>query len=259
MEYIFLSIVFILGLAIGSFLNVLIDRLAKGQKITGRSHCDHCRRKLTYRDLIPVVSFFLLKGKCRYCQKKISWFYPLVELLTGVFFVLIIQWQNFKPYQFFSFYHFLLTISYLGITSCLIVIFFQDLKYRIISDWIQLFFFFFVLISHLLSFSIDLEKFLINQFFSGIIVMLPILFLHLITAGRGMGFGDVKLSFTIGFFLGIKKGFLALYFAFIIGGIIGLILILFKKKKLKSKIAFGPFLVTGLILVLSLRRWIILI
>ena len=84
--------------------------------------------------------------------------------------------------------------------------------------------------------------------------MLPILFLWLVTAGRGMGFGDVKLSFTIGFLLGAKAGFLALYFAFVIGGIIGLILLLLKKKKLKSKIAFGPFLVLGVLIMLFWQK-----
>ncbi len=80
--------------------------------------------------------------------------------------------------------------------------------------------------------------------------MLLILFLHLVTKGKGMGFGDVKLSFTIGFLLGWRAGFLALYFAFVIGALVGLFLIVLKKKKLRSKIAFGPFLVVGVIIMM---------
>ena len=77
-------LVFSFGLCIGSFVNVVVDRLPKGKKITGRSHCEFCRKTLEATDLVPVVSFFLLKGRCRYCKKKLSWQYPLVELATGL-------------------------------------------------------------------------------------------------------------------------------------------------------------------------------
>ncbi|NTU72891.1 prepilin peptidase, partial [Candidatus Roizmanbacteria bacterium] len=80
--------IFILGTAIGSFLNVLIDRLPQGKSIGGRSHCDYCEKQLTPVDLVPVLSFIFLRGKCRYCHKKLSIQYPLMELLTGVIFVL---------------------------------------------------------------------------------------------------------------------------------------------------------------------------
>lgn len=272
MEFFF---IFIFGLIIGSFLNVLIDRLALEQKLTGRSYCDHCHHRLSWYDLIPIISYFLLKAKCRYCGKKISWQYPLVEFLTGFFFVLITHNQlltNQKQRLFFPTREFFDPVeNWLGffslslisliilllIYSILIVIFFQDLKYQIISDWLQAFFFIFAFLYQIINIQSQFthcnlfcfSRLLIDYFFAGIFVMLPILFLHLITRGRGMGFGDVKLSFTIGFFLGLKNGLIALYISFIFGGIVSIMLILLGRKRLKSKIAFGPFLVIGIILV----------
>lgn len=276
MFYFFL---FILGASVGSFLNVLIDRLPLEKSISGRSYCDHCQHKLSWYDLIPIVSFILLKGRCRYCGKKISFYYPLVEFLTGFSFVFITKFQipNSPPntgppladkfqtifnFQFSNswslFGYWLLMIGYLGIISCLIVIFFSDLKYQIIPDWIQLFFFIFALIYRITMSQITPARCnlacyiapLFPYFVGGFLISLPVLFLHLATFGRGMGFGDVKLAFNIGFLLGIKAGFLALYFGFVLGGVVGLILLLLKKKKLKSKIAFGPFLVVGIIIML---------
>lgn len=231
----FYFFIFFLGASVGSFLNVLIDRLALEEKITGRSRCDHCGHKLSWFDLIPIVSFFLLRGKCRYCSKKISWQYPLVEFLTGLCYVFVFL----KVGPFFERSDLLIIM----IVSSLIVIFFQDFKYQIISDWIQIFFFIFVLFYQIITSQITP----LRWFFDGLVVMLPIFFLHFITHGRGMGFGDVKLSFTIGFLLGIKGGLMALYLSFIIGGIVGILLIFFGRKKLKSRIAFGPFLVIGII------------
>jgi leader peptidase (prepilin peptidase)/N-methyltransferase len=263
MIYLFL---FILGLSVGSFLNVLIDRLPLGKKITGRSYCDHCRHQLAWHDLIPIISFFLLRAKCRYCGKKISWQYPLVETITGVIFILIFNFQfsvfnEFSISQFsmnWSFSHWDLIVNWIlkiGILSCLIVIFFSDLKYQIIPDSMQVVLFIFALIYHIVMTQITPTRCNLACYGgSGIVVMLPILFLWLVTRGRGMGFGDVKLAFNIGFLLGIKGGLLAIYFGFITGGIIGIILLLARKKKLKSKIAFGPFLVLGILIMMFWQK-----
>ena len=240
---------FILGTSIGSFLNVLIDRLPKERSINGRSQCDYCKKKLSGWDLIPVISFIALGGKCRYCHKRLSFYYPLVEMITGISFFLIFNFkflifnENFK----FQISNSLNLLALLGIVSCLIVIFFSDLKYQIIPDSIQVALFIFILISNF--------KFqILNYLSSGLIVMLPILFLWWVTHGRGMGFGDVKLAFNIGFLLGLKAGMLALYFGFIIGAVVGLVLIFSKQKKLKSKIAFGPFLVIGTTVILFFQQ-----
>lgn len=242
-----LLFIFIFGLAIGSFLNVLIDRLPKDESIQGRSHCDFCKKTIAWYDLIPVVSFILLGGKCRNCKKALSWQYPLVELVTGILF--IVTWlylpngvipglmvQN--PSGF------LIKIAYFGIVSMLIVIFFADSKYHIIPDQIQLVLFGFALIilpQHGLIINIFIDHVL-----ACLLVAAPIYFLYWVTKGKGMGFGDVKLAFIIGLLMGIKSGFLVLYMAFILGALIGVTLMIFKKRGLKSKIAFGPFLVLSL-------------
>lgn len=234
-----IAYLFVLGVSIGSFLNVLIDRLPKDRKITGRSSCDFCHRKLTWLDLIPVFSFILLGGACRYCKKKISYYYPIVEIITGIFFIL--TWFFIQP-----------SIFYLGIISLIIVIFFTDWKYQIIPDQIQIAFFLFALaifITNGLS-----AREILYHLWEGFVVLAPILAIYFLTKGKGMGFGDVKLAFVIGFFLGIKQGLTVLYLAFILGALIGIVLIVLKKKKLKSKIAFGPFLTIGILILLFFKN-----
>lgn len=244
----FYFFLFILGASIGSFLNVLIDRLPFEKPINGRSICDHCHRQLAWYDLIPIVSFFLLRGKCRYCGKKISFYYPLVEFITGVSFVFVFLKDGFlKDGPFLE--RSVLLMILLMMISCLIVIFFSDLKYHLIPDQVQVALFIFGLI--LLPFHGSfLPLIFVNRVLAALLVAAPIFFIHFFTNGKAMGFGDVKLAFNIGFLLGIKAGFLALYFAFVLGGILGIFLILLKRKKLKSKIAFGPFLVVGLLIML---------
>lgn len=236
--------IFILGTAIGSFLNVLIDRLPQDKSILGRSHCDYCKKKLRWYDLIPVISFFLLGGRCRYCHKKLSFQYPLIEMLTGLAFIII--WT-------FSFSPIILStavgkIIILGIVSCLIVIFFSDLKYHLISDYLLLALFVFSLIYHLSSITStsSFPHFLI----SSLAVAFPIWLIYFLSKERAMGLGDVYLALNIGFLLGWQSGFLALYIAFVTGAIFGLFLILLKRKKIKSKISFGPFLVIGTVVML---------
>ena len=224
---------FIMGLAIGSFLNVLIDRLPKEEGINGRSHCDYCKKTLVWYDLVPVVSFITLHGKCRYCRKKLSFFYPFVELVTGAMFVWVGYWTN-------GVINLVLTLA---MVSSLLVIFFADAKYHIIPDSIQVVFFLsglFLLIVRGLT-----PGMLVDHLIGAIVVMFPILFLFLLTSGKGMGFGDVKFAFSIGFFLGLLNGLIALYIAFVTGALFGIIAIISKRKQLKSRIAFGPFLVLG--------------
>lgn len=240
----FLNIyLFILGTVFGSFLNVLIDRLPQEETIGGRSHCDSCKKKLKPFDLIPVFSFLFLKGKCRYCGTKLSWFYPFFELLTGVIFVL--TWNYFPTIGFIHEYKllFLKGIN-LAIVSTLLVIFFADLKYQIIPDSMQVSLFLFTSVKYILIASST--AFVIQHLLAGLAIMSPILAIFLFTRGQGMGFGDVKLAYNIGFIVGYLQGFLALYIGFITGALFGLSLLIFKRKKLKSAIAFGPFLILGL-------------
>ena len=260
----FYLLIFLLGIAIGSFLNVLIDRLPQEETIMGRSHCDHCEKELEWNDLFPIFSYIYLKGKCRRCKKRLSFFYPMVELITGAMFVgvLIFSSNNLRGSpiamlknggsisdSLLSIHtNFLYVLALLGIVSCAIVIFFADFKYQIIPDSIQVALFSFSFL-FLITQGITPQIFL-DHVLASFITMLPILLLFLFTKGKGMGFGDVKLAFTMGFLLGIVGGLAAVYIGFIAGAVIGIILILLKRKKFKSKIAFGPFLIIGFLFAL---------
>lgn len=243
----FFFIVFILGLCVGSFLNVLIYRLPRGLKfVKGRSFCPECKRKINWFDNVPLISFILLKGRCRYCHSPISLRYPVVELLTGVLFVLgaFSQLGNLSHLSHLSWTETILTWV---LFSGLIVIFFVDLEHQIIPDdvvapLIILFSLrqFFPLPTSFSSFSLLTSHF--SSFVSGIGSFLFMFSIYIITKGQGMGFGDVKLAFLIGLVLGYPKIIVAFYLAFLTGAFVGVILILVRKAKFGQKIAFGPFL-----------------
>jgi prepilin signal peptidase PulO-like enzyme (type II secretory pathway) len=225
--------IFIVGIFVGSFLNVLADRLSFGESILGRSHCSFCKKNIQWYDLIPVLSFIHLHAKCRHCHKSLSFWYPISEILTGVLFLL--TWLYFPG----SFIDKGLAI---GVIACLIAIFLADIKYQIIPDEILI-----VLgIISLWFAKNNMPDHIIAAAFLGSLFYL----LYFLTKKRGMGFGDVKFSIIIGLLLGVKAGLIAIYLSFLIGGIIGIILLVAKAKKLKSKIAFGPFLIVGVILML---------
>lgn len=254
-----LFIIFCIGASIGSFLNVLIDRLPQNKSVGGRSHCDYCKKQLAWYDLFPIVSYLLLRGQCRYCQRKISRRYVLMELGTGIVFVLVFAYI---PYWFIPDF---LTISvvpliirfiYLVLISSLIVIFFSDIQYHIIPDSMQVG----VLVSSIIitmTNSTNVISSVLPMIISGAAIAAPILLLYLVTRGKGMGFGDVKLSLSIGILFGIPLGIAVLYMAFISGALIGIISILRGKSHLNSKIAFGPFLIVGMIIALFFHQQIV--
>lgn len=241
MEFIYL---FIIGLCIGSFANVLIDRWSHDQSINGRSHCDYCKKTLSPQDLIPVFSYLFLRGKCRYCQKKLSLFYPFVELLTAVVFVL--SWK-FLPGSIVE------RVSYLGISTCMIVIFFSDLKYQLISEKI-------ILAMTVLA-TVFFLKNPLNHLSGALILAFLIYLIHFFTKGKGMGFGDVELAFVMGWLQGLTMGFISLYLSFIFGGIYAIIFVFIQKisnkkktKIMKTKIAFGPFMIFSMFLTIFFSK-----
>jgi len=241
----FYIFIFLLGLAVGSFLNCVIYRLEKNENfLKGRSHCPHCKHILSWQDLIPIFSFLILKGKCRYCHQKISWQYPLVELATGILFVLVSQSTiNNQQLTLFS----ILNLCYLLFVSCLLlIVFVYDLKHYIIPDKViypaiiltLIFNFKFLIFNQPLIFK--------NATLSALGATIFFLLIFFISRGKWLGFGDVKLAFFMGLFLGFPKILVALFFAYLIGAIIGIGLVLIGKKTLKSEVPFGPFLVTGI-------------
>lgn len=236
-------IFFVFGCNIGSFLNVLIDRIPRGESVSkGRSHCDSCKHILVWFDLFPIISFLALRGKCRYCHKKIGWQTFLLEVCTGVIFAEV-YYQLFITATTPLF--FLFSLFYvLAIISSFIVIAIIDIKHGIIPN---VFVYPCIIISvvyHLLFLSLSLPYFL-----SALGAGAFFLFLFLITRGRGMGFGDVKLAVLLGLFLGFPYIIISLYIAFLTGALVAFILVLGKKKKFSGgTIPFGPFMIAGALL-----------
>lgn len=233
-QYLYLSI-FASGLAIGSFLNCVVYRLETRKSfLKGRSFCPHCNHKLGFFDLIPVFSFLCLKGKCRYCNKKISLQYPIVEIITGLLFLLIDVYFNSQ--LLLMFFLFL-------IVPFLIIIFIYDLKHYIIPDKviypaIGLTFFYQLL-------SITSLSSILNPFVSACLASSFFISIILLSKGEWMGWGDVKLGFLMGLLLGSPNVLLALFLSFFSGAFVGVFLIFLKKKTLKSQVPFGPFLIFG--------------
>jgi prepilin signal peptidase PulO-like enzyme (type II secretory pathway) len=231
----FLFLTFIFGLAIGSFLNVLIYRLPKSLSISGRSFCPKCKKKITWRDNIPLLSFIFLGGRCRYCHSPISWQYPLVELVTA----LLTTWVVYNKLVYYT--QVVPVFFTLFICWVLIAIFVTDLKERIIPDQIVYPAILFSLLFILIYRAPEYKQYLA----SGILAAGFFWLLYLITRGKGMGLGDVKLAGMMGLVLGFPQIVVALYIAFLTGAALGVILMLIGKKKPKSQIAFGPFLALG--------------
>jgi leader peptidase (prepilin peptidase)/N-methyltransferase len=231
----------ILGLVVGSFLGAYTYRYPRRiQIIKGRSFCPKCETKITWYDNLPLLSFALLNGKCRNCGKKISFRYPVIELMTALGFVGI--WYFSLPSLLFI------------ILPILMAVFVIDLEHKIIPDELVLGGFILIAFSLLMA---DNSSFLINLL-SGFSAASFLLFLHLITKGRGMGLGDVKLALMIGTFLGWPKTLTWLLTAFLTGAMVGLILIIIKRFSFGKQIAFGPFLVVSVFLTLIWGRFLVL-
>lgn len=229
-------LIFTLGMSIGSFLNVCIFRIPLEQSIIlPPSHCMNCGKRLKSYDMLPIISWIILKGKCRYCKREISYRYPLVEFVTGIIFLSIYLKYGFA----FE------TIKFCFFTALIIVIGLIDMdttdvyNSTIIAGIIS-----FVLLSILnfilLKINFVSEFSIINYILGGIIGAGIILIIILVT--RGMGFGDAEICLVCGLFLGIKNIIFMLVLSVVIGGLVGIVLILLKKKKRKDYIPFGPFI-----------------
>jgi len=249
-------LLFVIGLVVGSFVNVLIDRLGVDKSIVfPASHCDRCKKRLLWYDLIPVVSFILLGGRCRFCRSPISWQYPLVELITGILFIFVFFELGIGN-QELGIINFVSLLYQFFLVSSLIVVFFADLKYGIIPDKITYPAIAVSVVYLVFSNSSTSGESLratpevFNALFAAAGAFLFFLAIFLLTRGRGMGFGDVKLSFLLGLVFGFPKIVAVLYIAFLTGAGFSIILMLLLKKKPKDAIAFGPFLVLGALTVL---------
>jgi len=244
----------ILGLIVGSFLNVVILRYNTGASLGGRSGCFSCGHGLAWYELVPVMSYLVLKGKCKHCKCKISKQYPIVELLTSFLFVLS-AWKFYPDFISMIFYAILL--------SFLVVIIVYDLKHKIIPDNPTYSFIILAILSPVIlgfyRFSPEVIGWkILWNLLGGIVIFLFFFSLWYFSDGRWMGFGDAKLGFGIGALLGLLGAVNAVVLAFWIGALVGLTLIALSKMNkirafrhrfsIKSEIPFAPFLVLGLVL-----------
>lgn len=224
-------LVLVLGACIGSFLNVCIYRIPKNESVvTKSSHCYSCGHVLGWGDLIPIISYILLKGRCRYCSEKFSLQYLLVELSTGLLYLSI---YNKFGYDW-------ITLLFWALFSVLLVVTVIDIHYFIIPNEI--------LITGLVIGLIIIVSQLMDRLFSGIIgffIAGLIMLLIAIVSKGGMGGGDIKLSAVMGLYLGWQGVLVALFIAFLCGGIWGSLLLLTGRKGRKDAVPFGPYLALG--------------
>lgn len=224
--------IFLLGLVIGSFLNVCIYRVPQGISVVkGRSYCPYCEAQISAKDNIPLVSYLMLRGKCRSCGEKISPQYFFVELLTGIGFLL--TWLRFGAIW--------LTPIYFAFTAVLIFAAFVDIETQEIPDRTHII----ILGLAMLAFFLAPETLLWwERLLGAVVISLPMFLIALLTGGFGMG--DVKLMAASGLLLGWKAMLFAGFLGCILAALFAVILIAQKKKSRKDKIAFGPFLAAAL-------------
>lgn len=224
---------FIFGAVVGSFLNVCIFRIpAKISIIKPFSQCPHCHHPIRFYDNIPLISYIVLMGKCRDCGSKISWRYPLVELITAVLSLLLFL-QFGLTMQFLIFFIF---------TAVLIVIAFIDLDHQIIPDVLTLpgipvFFLLAIIVI-----KIPRLEALIGLLVGGGVLFAIAFIYELVSKREGMGGGDIKLLAMIGGFLGWKSLIFILLFSSFSGAIVGITAMIIKKQDMKYAVPFGPFL-----------------
>ncbi|QAT41174.1 A24 family peptidase [Clostridium sp. JN-9] len=222
--------IFIIGLIIGSFLNVCIYRIPREESISfPPSHCTNCGNRIKWYDLIPVFSYLILRGKCRYCKERISFRYPLIELTTGIMFLAL--------YMKFG-----LSIDFVksAILICFLLVIgiidFDTTDVYSKTTYSGIVFGIILLIINFIYFSGGVLDFLIGGAIGFSVIALIILLTH------GMGWGDAEICGMCGLFLGWKLTIFMLFISFTLGGLIGIILLITKKKSRKDYIPFGPYI-----------------
>lgn len=228
---------FVIGIILGSFVKATADRLMTEESLGGRSRCSHCKEALAWYDLLPLLSYLLLSGKCRYCHKKIPLDVFLTEIILG-FVTAGLFWMYVTPNI-----NYINLIFQLFILAVISIVFIVDLKTGYIFDKITYPAIIIAGIYILLSQSY--LAFACGLGFAGLFYLLIV-----ITRGKGMGFGDVKYVFFLGLALGFPNSIVTVMLAFLIGAIFSLFLIVFGKKHFGQTVPFGPFLSLGTLITL---------
>lgn len=227
--------IFLFGLVFGSFYNVVGLRVPQKESIVHPpSHCPKCQRRLTVLDLVPVLSYVFLGGKCRSCGNKISWVYPFIELMTGVLFAFA-YWQLGWGIELIVAFFFI---------SLLVIIVVSDLAYMLIPDKVLIFFLPLLAIGRVLSPLTPWWDSLV-----GAVVGFGILYIIAVLSNGGMGGGDIKLFFLIGLVLGTIDTLLTLFLAAVIGMIVGITVLSKNKQGRKTPIPFGPSIALAAVIV----------
>lgn len=230
MQILFYIVFFIFGSILGSFYNVVIYRLPRKESIVvGSSHCPNCNTTIKPYDLIPVLSYFILAGKCRHCKKPYSFRYPLIEFISGCLFAL--------TYHVFGYSW--VTLIGIVLASVLLIITMIDIDTMEIYDTFQVILLI-LAIAYITQSGLPLGDHLIGFF----IISVPFYIIAIIT--NGMGGGDIKLIAMGGLLLGWKATLIAFFIASVIGGIVAVLLVVLKQQGRKSLIAFGPYLCLGI-------------
>lgn len=270
---------FIFGSIIGSFLNVVLYRINTGRSLGGRSKCFSCRRTLSAFDLVPIISWLFLRGRCRTCKSKISAQYILVEIFTGILFAFVYL-KNAFMIESAPFLFSISTVISILIMSILVLMTVYDFRHKIIPNEFSYTFAVIAFAQMFLNFNFESSSVYFGipwsvdglmMLLAGPIVAFPFYFLWIVSEGKWMGLGDAKLALGIGWLLGIKYGFSAIVFAFWIGAIVSLLAMgtfalmnyIDRRKngglsqlnsiKFKSEIPFAPFLIIGILIVFFLN------
>ncbi|HEX7260062.1 MAG TPA: prepilin peptidase, partial [Candidatus Saccharimonadia bacterium] len=230
----------VLGLIVGSFLNVVILRVHAGKQfIRGRSACPHCHHQLSALEMIPVISWLVVRGRCRHCRKPISIQYPLVELVTAGLFAL--SYVQFKFNDVADVIFFGLWLYVLG---SMIVLAVYDIRWYLLPDKVLVP----LIIPALLvaagqAFMSQSYQPLLSSIGAALLFGGFFYSLAAVSKGKWMGGGDIKLAFVMGLILGLQKTLLAMFIAFNTAALVGVLLILMKRTKPGNVIPFGPFLI----------------
>jgi leader peptidase (prepilin peptidase)/N-methyltransferase len=221
----------VVGLVVGSFINVLIWRLPRGESVLyPPSHCPSCQHRLGARDLVPVLSWVLLRGRCRYCGSAVPVSYPLVEAVTGVIFAALVAVHGLH----------LRTAAYAVLATILITAAGTDMRSRLIPNRLTL-----PAIAFALTWSAAVRVPHLTSSLLGLAIAGGLFLVIAILSRGGMGGGDVKLAAAAGAFLGLQYSLLGLFLAFILGAVVGLVLMALGKKKRRDYIPFAPFIAAG--------------
>lgn len=282
---------FLLGLIFGSLALALADRSLTDGSFLGRSRCPDCQHKLGWRDLFPLLSFLALRGRCRYCKGRISWQYPAAEILMGLLFAAVF-WTAFPHfpgrgdlYLLVSFFYGLILRLFMVVVLVIVAI--TDLKKTIIPDRVTIPAMIVVLAGTILFLSYrvwylyqtmmgsEMGRYLVTRtdyftrhalyvgggLFGSLAMALVIggffLLLILVTRGRGMGGGDLKLGVLIGLYFGYPNAISAIILSFVLGSVAAILLVLSGRKKFGQTIPFGPFLSLGAILTILFAQQIL--